>query len=44
MQVEKRLIPWETRLRYDAFVIGLFALASTFGTLNFREIMFDPES
>jgi hypothetical protein len=27
MQVEKRLIPWETRLRYDAFVIGLFALA-----------------
>jgi len=26
-QAESRLFPWETRLRYDAFVIGLFALA-----------------
>lgn len=26
-QVETRLIPWETRLRYDAFVITLFAVA-----------------
>lgn len=26
MQVDKRPIPWETRLAYDAFVIGLFAL------------------
>jgi hypothetical protein len=27
MQAETRRIPWETRLRYDAVVIGLFALA-----------------
>jgi len=26
MQSKKRSIPWETRLGYDAFVIGLFAL------------------
>jgi hypothetical protein len=26
-QAETKLIPWETRLRYDVFVIGLFAVA-----------------
>lgn len=26
-QAQIKLIPWETRLRYDAFVIGLFAVA-----------------
>jgi len=26
-QAETKLIPWETRLRYDAFVIGLFVVA-----------------
>ena len=31
MQIRKRPIPWETRLAYDACVIGLFALAMIAG-------------
>ena len=30
-QTEAKLIPWETSLRYDVFVIGLFALALILG-------------